>query len=141
MVQLGDGTQKLKEVKMSDKICPILMAGTMISNIDVIEVMKGHHLYYESVRCMGEKCEWFENGCPAHPHAEYPKLALRRNELLVKLRANQISRSEAIELNDILVEEQRVAQERGDTSALVVIGLGLALLASKLGTSKPLPPK
>ena len=118
---------------MADKICPILMAGTMISNIYAIRT-KDTHLFYESVQCMREKCEWFENGCPAYSHAEYSKFALRRNELLVKLKANEISRSEAIELNDILVEEQRAAQERGDTTALVVIGLGLALLASKLET-------
>ena len=54
---------------MTDKICPILMAGTMISNIYAIRA-KDTHLYYESVRCMGGKCEWFENGCPAHPHPD-----------------------------------------------------------------------
>lgn len=54
---------------MADKICPILMAGTMISNIYRVGP-KEHHLFYESVRCMGEKCEWFENGCPAHPHPD-----------------------------------------------------------------------
>lgn len=48
------------------KICPILMAGTMLNNICEINVS----LYYESPRCMREKCEWFENGCPAHPKVE-----------------------------------------------------------------------
>ena len=60
------------------------------------------------------------------------EMALRRNELLVKLRDNEISRSEAIELNDMLVEEQRAAQERNDTVALVAITLGLMVLAPKL---------
>lgn len=57
---------------MADKICPILMAGTMISNIYAFEAkgIKDTHLFYESVRCMGEKCEWFDNGCPAHPHPD-----------------------------------------------------------------------
>ena len=57
---------------MADKICPILMAGTMISNIYAIKTkgIRDTHLYYESVRCMGEKCEWFDNGCPAYPHPD-----------------------------------------------------------------------
>ena len=68
------------------------------------------------------------------PPSENPgrEMALRRDELLVKLRANEISRSEAVELNDILVEERRAAQERNDGVALVAIILGLALLASIL---------
>jgi len=55
--------------EMADRICPILMAGTMISNIYAIRakgMAKDTHLYYESVRCMQEKCEWFLNGCPAY---------------------------------------------------------------------------
>ena len=68
------------------------------------------------------------------PPSENPggEMALRRDELLVKLRANEISRSEAVELNDILVEERRAAQARNDAVALVAIILGLALLASIL---------
>lgn len=56
----------------------------------------------------------------------------RRNELLAKLRANQITRTEAIELNDILVKEKKVAEDRKDAIALIAIILGLALLASVL---------
>ena len=68
------------------------------------------------------------------PPSENPgeEMALRRDELLVKLRANEISRSEAVELNDILIDEQRAAERRRDIIALVAIGLGLALLASIL---------
>jgi len=58
--------------------------------------------------------------------------ALRRDALLARLRANEISRAEAVELNDILVEERQAAQQRGDTATLVAIILGLALLASVL---------
>jgi len=64
---------------------------------------------------------------PENPGEE---IALRRDELLTKLRANQISRSEAIELNDILVKEKKAAEDRKDTATLVAIILGLALLAS-----------
>lgn len=55
---------------MADKICPILMAGTMMANIYAIEA-KDTDRYYESVRCMQESCEWFDNGCPAHPRLEF----------------------------------------------------------------------
>lgn len=57
-------------------------------------------------------------------------MALRRDELLLKLRANQISRSEAMELSDILVKEKKAAEDRKDAAALIAIILGLALLAS-----------
>ena len=66
---------------MADKICPILMAGTMISNIYASRA-KGTHLYYESVRCMGGKCEWFENGCPAHPHQSRKDYLAKELEIL-----------------------------------------------------------
>ena len=57
---------------MADKICPILMAGTMIANIEQIAVRDFplYSLYYEPPYCRREKCEWFENGCPAHPKVE-----------------------------------------------------------------------
>lgn len=117
------------------KICPILMAGTMLRCTDsVTRRPTRYQPYFKPVLCLGDMCEWFDNGCPAHPRPGLPKFVLRRDELLVKLRANEISRSEAVELNDILIDEQRVAQERGDASTLVVIGLGLALLACKLET-------
>jgi len=64
---------------------------------------------------------------PENPGEE---IALRRDELLVRLRANQINRSEAIELNDILVKEKKAAEDRSDAVALIAIILGLALLAS-----------
>ena len=57
-------------------------------------------------------------------------MAFRRDELLVKFRANQISRSEAIELSDILLREKKAAEDRKDAPALIAIVLGLALLAS-----------
>lgn len=60
------------------------------------------------------------------------EMALRRDALLAKLRANEISGAEAIVLNDILLEERQAAQQRGDTATLVAIILGLALLASIL---------
>ena len=56
----------------------------------------------------------------------------RRNSLLRKLEANTIRRDEAIELNEILAAEERMARERGDTVALVAIGLGIALVAALL---------
>ena len=72
------------------------------------------------------------------PISENPgqEMALKRDELLVKLRANEISRAEAIELNDILLREKKTAQDRGDTATLVAIILGLALLASILASVK-----
>ncbi|KKM76241.1 hypothetical protein LCGC14_1382190 [marine sediment metagenome] len=46
--------------------CPILKAGTMIKSYE-----KSLHFealtHYESAECMGDNCEWFEHGCPAHP--------------------------------------------------------------------------
>ena len=56
----------------------------------------------------------------------------RRDELLAKLRANEISKSEAIELNDLLIREKKEAEDRNDTVALIAVVLGLALLASVL---------
>lgn len=126
------GIQKADEKDKEPKICPILMAGAMIYEIHTqTDHTTRHKVYHDSVLCLGDKCEWFDNGCPAHPRLD-PKFVLRRDELLVKFKANEISRSEAIELNDILVKEQRNAQKRGDNSASVVIGLVLALLASRL---------
>lgn len=55
-------------------ICPILKAGTMIQAISVerqvrLNVVSTHsdHLRHESAECMGEECEWYDKGCPAHP--------------------------------------------------------------------------
>ena len=57
-------------------------------------------------------------------------VAFRRDELLVKFRANRISRSEAIELSDILLREKEAAEDRKDAPALIAIALGWASLAS-----------
>lgn len=64
---------------------------------------------------------------PDNPGEE---MVSRRDELLAKLRANVISKSEAIELNDILLKEKKAAEDRRDVAALIAIVLGLALLAS-----------
>jgi len=64
------------------------------------------------------------------------EIALRRDELLTKLRANEISKTEATELNEILLRERRAAQDRGDTATLIAIILGLALLASILARAR-----
>ena len=66
-------------------------------------------------------------------------MAFRRDELLVKFRANRISRPEAIELSDILLREKKAAEDRKDAPALIAIVLGLALLASAQAKSS-LPP-
>lgn len=70
---------------------------------------------------------------PKNPGEE---MALRRDELLAKLRANEITRAEAVELNDILVREKGRAEDRGDTATLVAIILGLALLAAFLARTR-----
>ena len=49
-------------------------------------------------------------------------------ELLRKLRANEISRIEAIKLNEILNKEKQAAKERGDAAMLIAVILGQALL-------------
>ena len=60
------------------------------------------------------------------------EMVLRRDALLAKMRANEISRAEAMELNDILVKEKQAAQQRGDIAVVFAIILGLALLDSIL---------
>ena len=42
------------------KTCPILKAGTMEEGMETAIPA------YERTECMGEKCEWYGNGCPAH---------------------------------------------------------------------------
>lgn len=78
----------------------------------------------------------FENGADAMFEAlkkeEKTKAEDRRNALLCKLKANTITRDEAIELDEILATEEDAAKERGDTVAILTIGLGRALLASLL---------
>lgn len=60
----------------------------------------------------------------------------RRHELLNKLSANSISRVEAVELNDILLQEKAAAEKKGDFAVLIAIILGLALLAAIQARSK-----
>lgn len=55
-------------------ICPILKSGTMIKSYErsfsVGPGMGGtrhNDLQHESAECMGKECEWFKQGCPAHP--------------------------------------------------------------------------
>lgn len=61
------------------------------------------------------------------------EVSLRRDELLRKLEANTITRAEAIELNEILVLEERRARDSGNIGAVVAIGLTIALLAAIIG--------
>lgn len=60
----------------------------------------------------------------------------RRDELLDKMRANSISRVEAVELNDMLLQEKAAAEKKGDFAVLIAIILGLALLAAIQARSK-----
>ena len=94
-----------------------------ISNLE-----KGQEAFQSSIA--QDIQEAFKNvPVPENPGEE---MALRRDGLLAKLRANEITRAEAVELNDILLKERQAAQQRGDTAALVAIILGLALLAAFL---------
>jgi len=70
---------------------------------------------------------------PENPGEE---MAERRGLLLAKLGANEITRAEGVELNEILLVEKQAAQQRGDTATLVAIILGLALLAAILERKK-----
>lgn len=66
--QIKDTGRRLKETPKTPKICPILMAGAMVRCIDSdVERPTRYHLFHEPVICLGDKCEWFDNGCPAHP--------------------------------------------------------------------------
>lgn len=82
--------------------------------------------------------EYLQNVIRGLPKTDNPghDLASKREVLLAKLRTNEISRTEAMELNDILVKEKEAAEKRGDTVALIAIILGLALLAAVLAKSK-----
>jgi len=65
-------TEKEKEKGKEPKICPILMAGAMIDEIHTqTDHTTVHRVYHDSVLCLGDKCEWFDNGCPAHPRLEF----------------------------------------------------------------------
>jgi len=65
-------TEKEKEKDKEPKICPILMAGAMIDEIHTqTDHTTVHRVYHDSVLCLGDKCEWYDNGCPAHPRLEF----------------------------------------------------------------------
>lgn len=50
------------------KICPILKAGTMLTRIHTETGRTTvHDIYSDFPNCMGEDCEWYYRGCPAHP--------------------------------------------------------------------------
>jgi len=50
------------------KTCPILKAGTMLNRIQTqTNKTTVSSIYSKDAKCMGEECEWFEHGCPAHP--------------------------------------------------------------------------
>ena len=79
---------------MSEKVCPILQAGRMISLISSHgtypvsgEVKVSARILYElPASCLREKCEWYENGCPAHPPVPLKKqiITLYRGEPIGK---------------------------------------------------------
>ena len=55
-------------------ICPILKSGTMIVSYEKTFSVGGgmggsrhNTIQHESAECIGEQCEWFGHGCPAHP--------------------------------------------------------------------------
>ena len=57
------------------KVCPILQAGRMASGIGTrgsmgypgSDIQFSATIHYDQTSfCMGEDCEWFEHGCPAH---------------------------------------------------------------------------
>lgn len=61
-----------------EKLCPILQAGKMIARASSLsnqcpirgEAKVSVSISYEmSSECMRENCEWYLNGCPAHPTA------------------------------------------------------------------------
>lgn len=82
--------------------------------------------------------EFIQDLMKGAPPLHNPRLeiASRRDYLLAKLRANEISRTEAVELNDILIKEKEASQQRGDIATLIAVILGLALLSSILAKSK-----
>lgn len=58
-----------------------------------------------------------------------PITAERWDSLLIKLQSNQLTVDEAWELNAAFLEQQTEAKNKNDTTALIAIGLGIALLA------------
>ncbi len=50
------------------KTCPILKAGVMVTMIYTeTSHTTVHKVHHESPGCIGDKCEWYGYGCPAHP--------------------------------------------------------------------------
>jgi len=49
--------------------------------------------------------------------------------LVNKLQANRLNGEESQELNNAMIEQQAEAKKKNDQSALLILGLGLALLA------------
>lgn len=58
-----------------------------------------------------------------------PITAERWDSLLIKLQSNRLTVDEAWELNAAFLEQQAAAKDKNDTTTLIAIGLGLALLA------------
>ena len=48
--------------------CPILAAGSLVGSVEGEELWEVYQ-----VECIREACEWFENGCPAHPKPKEAK--------------------------------------------------------------------
>lgn len=61
---------RYEEVKEMKK-CPILQAGLMLSNLvtvgDFGQETINRLTADKNSECMGQECEWFGKGCPAHP--------------------------------------------------------------------------
>ncbi len=52
------------------KICPILMAGATSTYFGTSNPTTQAAIS-ATWFCIGDKCEWFDNGCPAHPRLEF----------------------------------------------------------------------
>ena len=60
---------------MELKWCPILAAGNPIRDLSYFEeaacaegILEARIEHYQRLAgCQKERCEWYENGCPAHP--------------------------------------------------------------------------
>lgn len=61
-----------------------------------------------------------------------PVTTERWRDLVMKLQANSLSRAEAEELHNALLEQQEEAKKKNDLAVLLAIGLGLLLLSSFL---------
>ena len=55
-------------------ICPILQSGLMLKAVTLRRYGGGVYSEYhaplqaeKSAECMGDECEWYQQGCPAHP--------------------------------------------------------------------------